>query len=81
MTTDVQKRADRAEQLLNDPLLDEAFKKAEEDTYNQLLKLPFWASDKKRRMLIDRINTIKGVKGYLRSVKLNSKDTTKRIVA
>lgn len=80
MTTDAEKRAARAEQLLNDPLLDEAFKKAEEDIYNELLRLPFWATDKKRRMLIDRINTIKGVKGYLRSQILNGKNT-KRIVA
>ncbi|PSH64665.1 hypothetical protein [Phyllobacterium sophorae] len=80
MTTDKENRAYRADQLLNDPILDEAFKKAEDDSYNELLRLPFWASDKKRRMLIDRINTIKGVKGYLRSVVLNGKNT-KRTVA
>lgn len=68
-----QRRASEAERLLNEPLLQEALEKIEKDSINEMLKLPFW-SDKKRRMILDRINTIRGIKSYLKSTILTGSE-------
>lgn len=52
-------RAGEAKRLLDEPLLKEALFNIEQESINELLRLPTWRAHKQRMALIDRINTIK----------------------
>ena len=67
------RRASEAQRLLDEPLLNEALDRLEQDTLNEILGAPFW-SDRKRRMLTDRVRVIRGIREHLRSVILTGRD-------
>lgn len=70
---DTERRAAEARRLLDEPLLNEALSKLERDTLDEILRAPFW-SDRKRRMLTDRVRVIRGIRDHLRSVILTGKE-------
>lgn len=70
---DTERRAAEARRLLDEPLLNEALAVLERDTLDEILRAPFW-SDRKRRMLTDRVRVIRGIRDHLRSVILTGKD-------
>lgn len=61
--------AERAKQILNDPLFEKACQDVEQRSYEELLKLPYTDADvhRKRAELIDRINVIRSVKSELQA--------------
>jgi hypothetical protein len=61
-------RANRATQLLEDPLLIEMFAQAEQAAYAELLSARGWGADRKRRALVERINIIREIPDHLRTV-------------
>lgn len=65
--TDAERAADKANQLLNDPVMKEAFAEVEKQAYEALLKVPDAGEqfDNFRRGCIDRINAIRDVKTHL----------------
>lgn len=73
MMKDTERRAAEARRLLDEPLLNEAISKLERDTLDEILRAPFW-SDRKRRMLTDRVRVIRGIRDHLRSVILTGKE-------
>ena len=70
-------RAERAKQLLDDPLMIEAFRVIEIGAYDELLRVSGVDADRKRAELIDRINTIRAVKIALRGVIADSAQANK----
>lgn len=70
-------RAQEARRLLDEPLLKEALDRIEQDTVEEILRLPFWA-DRKRRMLTDRIRVIRGMRDHLRSVILTGEENSRK---
>jgi hypothetical protein len=77
--TDKDRRASEAERLLSEPLLNEALSKIEADSVNEMLSCHFW-QDKKRRMLADRINTVRAFKKHLQSVILTGREANRRTI-
>lgn len=67
---EAQWRAAEAKRLLDEPLLIAAFAELEKRAYEELLRVPAWSPlhDRKRRMLVDRINGIRELRGQLQSV-------------
>jgi hypothetical protein len=65
--TEKERRGYEAQRLMQEPLLNEAFDKIEQEAVDEMLALPFW-SDKKRRMLVDRIKVIRDFRSHLTSV-------------
>lgn len=76
-----ERRAYEAERLLSEPLLNEALDKIERDALNEMLKLPFWSTERKGRMLADRISVVRSIKAQLRSIVLTGTEHPKRTVA
>ena len=74
--TPAEHRAAEARRLLDEPLLNEALDKLEHDAIEEILRLPFW-SDRKRRMMADRIRVIRSIRGHLRSIVLTGVDATR----
>lgn len=74
---DSERRAAEARRLLDEPLLNEALERLEQDAVNEILRLPFW-SDRKRRMLTDRVRVIRGIRGHLKSVIMTGDDSTRK---
>lgn len=64
---DKERRAVEARRLLEEPLLKEALDEIERATVEDMLRLPIW-SDRKRRILTDRIRVIRGIRDHLKSV-------------
>jgi len=74
---DKERRAAEARRLLDEPLLNEALDRIERDTLDEILRAPFW-SDRKRRMLTDRVRVIRGIRAHLRSVILSGEESTRK---
>lgn len=70
---DAERRASEAQRLVDEPLLKEALAVLEQDTIDEILRVPFWA-DRKRRMLTDRVRVIRGIREHLRSVIMTGRD-------
>lgn len=70
---DKARRAAEAQRLLDEPLLNEALNKLEQATIDEILRVPFW-SDRRRRMLTDRVRVIRGIRDHLRSVILTGRE-------
>ena len=70
-------RALEAQRLLDEPLLNEALEKLEQSAIDEILRLPFW-SDRKRRMLTDRVRVIRGIRDHLRSVILTGSELNRK---
>lgn len=62
---DAERRAMRARELLDDPVLSGAFDAIEQKALSGLLRLPIWRGDRQRRALVERINIIRELKGEL----------------
>lgn len=78
--TDKQRRSAEAQRLLDEPLLNEAIDKIEQKAVNEILKCHFW-QDRKRRMLVDRVNVVRDIKQHLKAAILDALETNKRTVA
>lgn len=66
-----QYRADKARQLLEDPILIEAFKSIEDKALRDAMAVPFWHGsfgDRKRRRALERIKLITELRSYLDAV-------------
>lgn len=62
-----QARAEEAERLLREPMLNEAFEAFEQALLNRALEAPARDDDARRRCL-DAVMTLRRVRGHLRSV-------------
>lgn len=74
---DAEYRASEARRLLDEPLLNEALDKLEQDAINEILRAPFW-SDRKRRMATDRVRVIRGIRTHLRAAILDGRDAARK---
>lgn len=79
MMNDKDRRAIEARRLLDEPLLNEALDRIERDAVNEMLRLPFW-SDRKRRMLADRVRVVRGMRSHLQSIVLTGTEQRSRSV-
>lgn len=74
---DSERRAAEARRLLDEPLFKEALSAIEQQAIEELLRVPFW-SDRRRRMLADRVRVIRGIRDHLRTVIMAGEDSNRR---
>lgn len=70
-------RVAEARRLLDEPLLIEAFDKVEHMAIEEILALPMGA-DRKRRILTDRVRTIRAVKAHLHNLIASGEQALKK---
>lgn len=83
MLSDLQRRrALDAERVLDDPLLNECFKKLEQAAIDELLGVRGWMpwADAKRRVLSDRVHAIRAVRNDLATMIADAKAAAQRPV-
>lgn len=74
---DAERRAAEARRLLDEPLLNEALAKIEQQAIDEILRVPFW-SDRRRRMLTDRVRVIRGIREHLSAVVRAGNDVSRK---
>ena len=74
---DAERRAAEARRLLDEPLLNEALAKIEQQAIDEILRVPFW-SDRRRRMLTDRVRVIRGIRDHLNAVVRAGNDVSRK---
>jgi len=74
---EIERRLSEARRLLDEPLLNEALDRIESSSIEEMLKLPM-AADRERRLLVDRIRVIRGIRSHLSHVIVNGEEALRR---
>jgi len=75
-----QYRADKARQLLDDPILSEAFKAIEDKALREAMAVPFWHGpfgDRRRRRALERMKLINELRNQLQTEILGGKQAAR----
>lgn len=77
---DLQYRADKARQILDDPLVKEAIQRLTAEKVDQIIELPTWTpwAWRKRRELIAEVRALKNVTAALAEVILEGEHSASR---
>ncbi len=72
---DLARRRMRAQELLDDPILMDALARLEHESVSELLKTKGWfrIADRKRTVLIERIDVIRSIRQELHTIILSGK--------